>query len=328
MNVKISVIIPCYNVEKYIETCLESVLSQTYLNWEAVIVDDGSTDRTGVIADNYSSSDDRFRVFHKSNGGLADARNFGLSRATGEYLLFLDSDDFLMPGAMRALAECAAHGNSDIVVGDFVHVDEKGIVPDAIIVQEDLSNHAISQTGKKTLQDIYASKYHGLNLAAWGKLFRCCLFSEHNIAFPKGKVHEDIATTFKLFYFAEKVTIVSDMAYAYRIRSGSIMHSTFDTRFQDALSATREQICFFRDHQEKELYQMAVNNHIRHLIGVKYRLFRAKDMTEQEKKDIVKALSKEAIELLSTTDLPFIKKSVYMAAAILPAGNWMRRISA
>ena len=91
MNVKISVIIPCYNVEKYIETCLESVLSQTYLNWEAVIVDDGSTDRTGVIADNYSSSDDRFRVFHKSNGGLADARNFGLSRATGEYLLFLDS---------------------------------------------------------------------------------------------------------------------------------------------------------------------------------------------------------------------------------------------
>ena len=237
MNVKISVIIPCYNVEKYIETCLESVLSQTYLNWEAVIVDDGSTDRTGVIADNYSSSDDRFRVFHKSNGGLADARNFGLSRATGEYLLFLDSDDFLMPGAMRALAECAAHGNSDIVVGDFVHVDEKGIVPDAIIVQEDLSNHAISQTGKKTLQDIYASKYHGLNLAAWGKLFRCCLFSEHNIAFPKGKVHEDIATTYKTVCRARTIIAIDEVLYCYREREGSITKRKDKRAFQDCFAS-------------------------------------------------------------------------------------------
>lgn len=310
------------------ETCLKSVLSQTYSNWEAVIVDDGSTDSSGIIADNYSSYDDRFRVFHKSNGGLADARNFGMSRATGEYFLFLDSDDFLMPEAMQVLAECAANGDADIVVGDFVHVDENGIFSDVIIVQEDLFKHAISQTGKKTLQDIYASKYHGLNLAAWGKLFRCSLFSKHHITFPKGKVHEDIATTFKLYYYAKKVTIVSNTVYAYRIRSGSIMHSTFDTRFQDALSATREQICFFRDHQEKELYQMAVNNHIRHLIGVKYRLIRAEGMTEREKKDIVKAFGKEVIELLSTTNLPFIKKNVYIAAAILPAGKWMRRISA
>ena len=111
----ISVIVPIYNVEKYLSRALDSILAQTYHNWEAILVDDGSTDKSGSIADEYAQKDERFKVIHKENGGLSDARNVGMEHVTGEYLLFLDSDDFLHPQLMELCIQAAQRDSSDLV---------------------------------------------------------------------------------------------------------------------------------------------------------------------------------------------------------------------
>ncbi len=111
----ISIIVPIYNVEKYLARALDSILAQTYHAWEAILVDDGSTDKSGSIADEYAQKDDRFKVIHKENGGLSDARNVGMEHVTGEYLLFLDSDDFMHPQLMELCMQAVLRDNSDLV---------------------------------------------------------------------------------------------------------------------------------------------------------------------------------------------------------------------
>jgi glycosyltransferase involved in cell wall biosynthesis len=111
----ISVIVPIYNVEKYLTRALDSILAQTYHDWEAILVDDGSIDKSGSIADEYAQKDERFKVIHKENGGLSDARNVGTEHVTGEYLLFLDSDDFLHPQLMELCIQVAQRDSSDLV---------------------------------------------------------------------------------------------------------------------------------------------------------------------------------------------------------------------
>ena len=100
---KISIIIPIYNIERYLHRCLDSVLNQTFEEWQAILVDDGSTDKSGEIAEEYAAKDNRFVVTHKENGGLSDARNVGISKATGEYIMFVDGDDFIHPQAMEII---------------------------------------------------------------------------------------------------------------------------------------------------------------------------------------------------------------------------------
>ena len=115
MKPKISIIIPMYNVEKYLRRCLDSVLHQTFTDWQAICVDDGSPDKSGEIAEEYASCDKRFVVVHKENGGLSDARNAGLPKATGEYIMYLDSDDFIHPQTMEIAYNLAQKNKSDIV---------------------------------------------------------------------------------------------------------------------------------------------------------------------------------------------------------------------
>lgn len=115
----ISVIIPIYNVEKYLEQCLYSVLDQTYTDWEAILVDDGSPDSCPGICDAYAARDSRFKVIHKSNGGISETRNDGMKEASGEYIYLLDADDYLLPNAFQSLVTCAeAHDNPDYIKGN------------------------------------------------------------------------------------------------------------------------------------------------------------------------------------------------------------------
>ena len=171
MKPLISVIVPVYNVEQYLRKCLDSVISQTYTNLEIILVDDGSTDLGGKICDDYASKDDRITVIHKVNGGLGFARNTGLEMCHGEYIMFVDSDDWLSVDAVRVLYDKLIFDASDIAVGKHVEIYESGSISEIWWkINEDTllsKNDVFTQMSPDLL----------LPVAAWGKLFKRSIFN-------------------------------------------------------------------------------------------------------------------------------------------------------
>lgn len=215
-NPKISVIIPVYKVEKYLKKCINSVLDQEYKNIEIILVDDGSPDNCGNICDKYAQMDTRIKVIHKENGGLSSARNAGLDVATGEYIGFVDSDDYIEPSMYSGMLEIAIKYNSPLVVCGVTYVYENGTTavrskPSGIV--------------ELNFQDaiIEMNTYRLFDMAAWSKLYRADLFKD--IRFPVGKLSEDLYVMYKIFELAEKVVYVPNRYYNYVQRQNSISHN-------------------------------------------------------------------------------------------------------
>lgn len=225
----ISVIIPVYNVDPYLEDCLESIINQEYDNLEIILVDDGSTDRSGLICDEYAEKDKRIKVFHKENGGLSDARNFGLDIATGEYISFIDSDDYILSNYFSYLEQLISADNADIAVCQFIYVDEKGAFCE---LGGDRINETIIGNTNCMQYFLYSE---AIDTTAWRKLFRRSLFINSGISFPKGRYHEDIFTTYKLIGRCNVIAVGSECLYAYRKRESSIVNSHFSPKRLDAI---------------------------------------------------------------------------------------------
>lgn len=211
----ISIVIPVYNVEKYIKKCLESVLNQTYKNLEIIIVDDGSPDLCPKICDEYAKKDNRIRVIHKENGGLSDARNVGILHSTGKYITFIDSDDWVKNDFVESLYNNLVNNNCDISCCGIVCYFEK--------------NGMYKIKGKEHIKKIYskieAQKYLNIlgyfDVAAWNKLYKKELFN--GIKFPIGKTSEDYRIMFKIFDKINQLYYDSEPKYVYRQRTdGSI----------------------------------------------------------------------------------------------------------
>lgn len=236
MNKLVSIIVPVYNVEKYVLKCLKSLVSQTYKNIEVIVVDDGSTDGSGKICDEFK--DKRFRVFHKKNGGLSDARNFGIKKAKGEILAFVDSDDFVKEDFIEKMMGKMMEGVDVVVCG---YNDEKP-------TEEVLSGR------EATIRLL--TQQENIDLITWNKVYRKALFLDNNIWFPDGRKHEDALTTYKLLSNAERVQYVPESLYEYVVREGSIMNSgkKLEQLEMRALAA-EEAISYFKDN--KELKQAA-----------------------------------------------------------------------
>ena len=227
MGSLISVIIPVYNIEWYIERCIVSVITQTYRNIEVILVDDGSTDRSGEICDRYAVEDTRVRVIHQVNGGLSVARNTGIDASSGEYITFIDGDDFISNSHIEKLYELMLEGG-DISACDcwLKYEDEKTVyrMPKAETVQS-ISAHT-------ALKEILYQKNIS-NFAAWGKLYRRRLFAD--VRYPVGRYYEDVGTTYKLFLRADRVVCSSYKTYYYVQRSGSIVHEAYTAKQGDYL---------------------------------------------------------------------------------------------
>ena len=229
---KISVVIPVYNVEKYIRECVESVLSQDFADFELLLVDDGSTDRSGSICDELSATDRRIRVFHKKNGGLSDARNYGIERAEGEYITFIDSDDFILPAYLSTLEELARQYHADVsctqafVSGNRSERPVKGKTEKARV------------TGEEAVSDSLLRRYFGVS--AWGKLYKTSLFSATK--FPVGQLFEDLLTIPYIFEKCAFVAYTTDKLYFYYDRAGSITHSRITEKHMMIIDNTIELI--------------------------------------------------------------------------------------
>ncbi len=218
----ISVIVPIYNVEKYLPKCVESILAQTYKNLEIILIDDGSPDNCGALCDEYMLKDNRIRVIHKKNGGLSSARNAGIDICSGEYLAFIDSDDFVSPYFVEILYQGIQKYDSDISsiekVLSFCDGDE-----DICRMSDNASDCTMREISPR--EAIRLMLYQLIPTGIPLRLYKRKIFE--SIRFPIGYLHEDTATSHKLYMEAKRVTLVDAKIYAYRYRENGIVRMKF-----------------------------------------------------------------------------------------------------
>lgn len=254
---KVSVIIPIYNIKDYIVRCLNSITNQTYTNLEILAVDDGSPDESGVIAEEFAEKDNRIRVIHRENGGLSEARNAGLNCATGDYIFFLDGDDWLDTNAIETLVRIANVHKADVVACGITKVWEDGT--------ENLWTDEAPGIWDGHESIIQMTRSINVCSVAWNKLYRTELWEK--IFFPEGCLHEDEYTIYKILYNCKKVIYIPDPFYKYLQRDSGIMGSDISERGEDYLDALRSRMSFFKAHDERKLYDVTL---LRYLEYIKY----------------------------------------------------------
>jgi len=232
----ITVVIPIYNVEKYLEKCVYSILEQTYSKLEIILIDDGSPDKCGEICDNLKNKDTRIKVIHKENGGLSDSRNVGIENATGRYITFVDSDDYIDRNYIELLYTALTSNNADMSIASHRILYQKKIIDRA-------TNMSFCGDAKLILEKILYDD--GVDISAWGKLYKIELFDK--VKFPKGRLFEDSATTYKLVDLSNKIAVCSKSVYNYVIRSSSISHNKFSEKKLDLIISTKEMTDFIKN---------------------------------------------------------------------------------
>lgn len=243
----VSVIVPVYNVEKYLARCIQSVCGQSYQGLEIILVDDGSKDKSGVICDEYAEQDGRIKVIHKENGGLGDARNAGVEKAEGKYLLFVDSDDRIHENLVRDTVETAEKNQADMVIFDYIGEEENGNLTDRFTFPFSV-NRVIEVAEEKEL--IMRS------CSAVNKLIRRELWKESGFQFPKGRYYEDLATIPKVMTKTKKIVYLPEVYYYYLMRDGSIMHSrNFEKNYEDRTWAVDQLLEYFERENLIETYR-------------------------------------------------------------------------
>ena len=238
----ISIIVPIYNVEKYLRMCLDSIEHQTYSNIEVLLINDGSPDSSGEICQEYVARDSRFRYFEKENGGLSDARNYGIERSNGKYLTFIDSDDWVEPTYIDDMYQAALKNDSEIVVSNYTQFDVK---ENHYLVHVWDDYYEKNYSNKKLMNSLplLVRKDYSF-LTSWGILFSRKLFN--NVKFPKGKVIEDSRTNYKLFSKSKCTTYINKSLYMYRIgREGSIINTVNEKLLIDQLESELERLAIY-----------------------------------------------------------------------------------
>lgn len=237
---KISIVIPMYNVEQYLDNCLNSIVNQTYRNIEIILVDDGSPDNSGTIADEWALKDQRIKVIHKSNGGLSDARNVGVDHATGNYIMFVDSDDVVDKRICQHLLDISLKNNTDISICDAFHIFDNNelsfTMGDNVIVYK--PNEAINNMWYQ----------HSFLPSAWGKLYKKEIFKQSR--FTKGIIFEDIDIMHELFYQANSISYSNAKLYGYIHHEGSITTKVFDKKDVVILDICQKLIDFANNHDK------------------------------------------------------------------------------
>ncbi|MGJ7919505.1 glycosyltransferase family 2 protein [Neobacillus sp. LXY-4] len=227
---KISIIVAAYNVEKYIEKCLKSITSQTFKELEIIVVNDGSIDSTQEIINNIALTDKRIVIINKPNGGLSSARNAGLDKATGDYIGFIDGDDYITEDLYENLLGEILNNKCQIAMCAVLKVYYDYSEHDGLVVDSTVLNRR--EAIKALIEEKYIKHY------AVNKLYQAQLFK--NVRYPEGRLYEDIFTTYKLFAGANKIAYSNKIGYYYTQRQGSILRSKFNIRKLDCLQAFRE----------------------------------------------------------------------------------------
>lgn len=225
---KVSIVIPVYNIDKYLNKCVDSIIQQTYSNLEIILVDDGSTDKSGTICDKFAKIDNRIRVIHKQNGGLSDARNVGIENATGKYICFIDGDDYIDSNMILEMHKLANENGCEMVVTNFVRETD-----DNKVTFEVLPPNLGVCDAHKSMKNMLLT-----NLSACNKLFLFKLFDD--IKFPVGRTYEDIFTIPQITLKCSKIYFDDTYYYHYMQRNNSIIHTSFNINKMDYYYSVKE----------------------------------------------------------------------------------------
>lgn len=233
-NELISIIVPVYNVSKYLERCISSIINQSYQNIEIILINDGSTDNSGEICNKYSLLDNRIKVIHKTNGGLSDARNCGIKNSSGDYIMFIDSDDVVNFNIVECLYNIIIKYDTDISICDCVHCYSDDIIfSNSNAIKSFKSNEAICEL-------LYQKSFL---VSSWGKLFTRKCFD--NVLFPVNLIFEDSAIMYKIFNQVDKIVYTDAKLYAYMHRENSITTAKFSKKDCDILKICNEMMEYF-----------------------------------------------------------------------------------
>ena len=302
MKTEISVIVPIYKVERDLPACIESVLNQTFTDFELILVDDGSPDGCGAICDEAAKKDARVRVIHQANQGPSAARNAGIEAARGAWLTFIDGDDFIAGDCLETLHEAAVREKADCALCGIQLTDEAGR-PMASPIPMDVPD------GTTTGQDVLRRLGETGNMpyiVAVDKLYRREIWQ--TLRYPVGRRNEDVFMFAKVFYAAEKVACIRRPMYFYRQRAGSIMHTEMTLRNLDEMWAFAACFDEFEAHGQAELMAIAEKRIFAKLTGVYYRL--PKEMRHSEDMKRAKAAQGRAA-------LRLMKRGKLSAVALL-----------
>lgn len=279
METAISVIVPVYRVEKYLPACIDSILNQTFTDFELILVDDGSPDRCPEICDETAKRDARVRAIHQANQGLSAARNAGIEAAHGAWLSFVDSDDFLAPDFLETLHDAEVRAGADCALCGVQLTDEAGQK-----IGQLLSVADGVRTGRSILETLCRASEIPY-LVAWNKLYRRDVFQ--TLRYPVGMQNEDTYLAAELFDTVQTVICVSKPMYFYRQRADSIMHTAVTTRNLDRMWAFEHCFAYFEARGLEALMPDAEKKMFAKLTGVFYRLpkeERQSDAVRQAKK--------------------------------------------
>ena len=306
---KISVIVPVYNVEDYLDRCVQSIINQTYKNLEIILVDDGSPDNCGRICDEYAIKDNRIKVIHKENGGLSDARNTGINVATGDFFGFVDSDDFIHPEMYETLLLNILKDDVDISVCYF----EK--VTDDIVVFDKSDYKVLTINNLAALDQLFT--FGSINIViAWNKLYKRDLF--YGIQYPQGRIREDEFTTYKLLYRAKRIGIVERAMYYYFQREGSIMNDRTLSSECHFAEAQEERLEFFVEKKLEDLYLLALKRYCMWLMSMIF-IYYTKRKDYPQMYQLFKQKRKKYINrLIAENDMPKLNKFIYILAKTNP----------
>lgn len=227
-----SFIVPCYNVQDYLEECIKSIMAQTYLNYEVILIDDGSTDLTPKLCDQLAMSDERIYVYHKKNGGLSDARNYGMEKAKGDYIVFVDSDDFISKDTLSYFASSIKKSHPDVLLTRLTEYYGEGN-----IVEQDMEMSSFFKNGvssEKALQ--WDMKKSRSSWPAPKKVLSLNFIKKYKLQFLKGFLHEDMDWSSRVMMHAETFEVCTQSWYYHRMqRKGSITNTISSKRLTDVI---------------------------------------------------------------------------------------------
>lgn len=296
MNEKISVIVPVYKVEPYLRRCVDSILAQTYTNLEIILVDDGSPDNCPAICDEYAEQDERVRVIHKSNGGLSDARNAGLDIAIGDWLSFIDSDDWIEPSMYETLMIHAENHEAQISIGG---VFDELMTENGIAVKKTTAGESVTIESRKKIDAMRHFLTH--SWSAWDKIYRREIFD--GIRYPIGEINEDEAIALQLLDNCDRVVYTNEPFYHYISRPESITTSSFSLKKLDWYRHCKANLAWIRENYS-DLTGLAAARYRSSLLWSLTEIALSDDSYTEERTELISEL-KQNLKLFKKIDFTF-----------------------
>jgi glycosyltransferase involved in cell wall biosynthesis len=310
MNELISVIIPVYKVEKYIKRCVDSVREQSYSNLEIILVDDESPDQCPEICDDYSQIDQRIKVIHQKNAGLSGARNAGIEIAKGEYMAFVDSDDFLAKDFIQVLYQAIIDTNSDLAMCKYEYV--KGNT----LTQCHKTGESFVYSGIQMIGNMY-SPDGAFFVVAWNKLYKRTLFDQ--IRYPKGRIHEDEATTHRLYYEAKQAVFVDRFLYGYYVEGESITRNKFNPKRLDWAWSVEQRLDFLETKGLKQLLPTAIRAYADGVVDLYFQCKKLLPDSKKEQKLLKAKVRSAARRVKKYSNFPVKTRIGYALFIIMPS---------